>query len=394
MRIAGVDPELNFGGGEVQVMVLTLELLRAGHEAELLCDPRGQLRQRAQEAGIRCRPLTIRNSLDAAAGLRLRAILTRHHYDVVHFHTARAHAIAPYASRRAGALVVTRRMDYPPNRWFAPWLYNRAVDGVVAISEAVAQALLRSGVKRERIEVIASGVDCCRFAPPSAAARQRARENLGLMPDEIAIGAIGALVPRKGHRVLIDAMALGASEEARRTASGRLRCFIAGTGPLHNELAHHIVQNGLWDRVTLLGPIEEPITLLHAVDIFVMPSLNEGLGVAALEAAASGLPVVASAVGGLPEIVDDGRTGLLVKPREPVLLAEALRRLAADGERRAAMGAESRKRAIQNWSMEVMSKRTLNLYHACLEKKHGAASIVVLDKSTATPPVNVTQRSS
>src|SRR5690348_6484559 len=98
MRIARVDPERNFGGGEGQVMGLTLELLGAGHQVELLCDPGGELWRRAQQAGIRCRSLSIRNSLDALAGLRLRAMLSRHRYDVVHFHTARAHAMAPFAS--------------------------------------------------------------------------------------------------------------------------------------------------------------------------------------------------------------------------------------------------------------------------------------------------------
>src|SRR5713101_3952660 len=112
MQIAGIDPEQNFGGGEVQVIGLTLELLRAGHQAELLCDPNGELWRRANRAGVVCHPLKIRNSLHATAGLRLRALLTRRHYDIVHFHTARAHAMAPYAIGRAGALVVTRRMDY------------------------------------------------------------------------------------------------------------------------------------------------------------------------------------------------------------------------------------------------------------------------------------------
>jgi glycosyltransferase involved in cell wall biosynthesis len=160
-------------------MGLTRELLRAGHEAELLCDPDGELWRRAGQCGIVCRPLKIRNSLDAAAGLRLRRLLQSHHYDVLHFHTAHAHAMAPYAARRVGALVVTRRMDYVPNRWFAPWLYNRMVDGVAAISEGVAQALVRGGVARERIAIIPSGVDCARFAPASAAVRQQSRASLG-----------------------------------------------------------------------------------------------------------------------------------------------------------------------------------------------------------------------
>jgi hypothetical protein len=159
LRVLGVDPERGFAGGEAQVMALTMGLLRRGHRAELLCDPDGLLWRRAHVAGIECFPLRIRNSIDAAAGLRMRAMIAARRYDVAHFHTARAHAMAPYVRGRAGALVVTRRMDYAPNRLFAPWLYNRAVDGVAAISSGVAEALRRAGVAPERIATIPSGVD-------------------------------------------------------------------------------------------------------------------------------------------------------------------------------------------------------------------------------------------
>jgi glycosyltransferase involved in cell wall biosynthesis len=368
MRIAGVDPERNFSGGEVQVMGLTLELRRVGHEAELLCDPDGELWQRASQAGLTCQPLKIRNSLDVAAGLRLRALLNRHHYDVVHFHTARAHAMAPYANGRAGALIVTRRMDYVPNRLFAPWLCNRAVDGVAAISEGVAQALASAGVSRQRMAIIPSGVDCSHFAPPPEAVRQQARTALGLRPHEIALGTVGALVARKGHRVLIDAMALMQVNEAMETARSRLHCFIGGDGPLRKELMQRIAERNLAGSVTLLGRVEDAATLLNALDVFVMPSLNEGLGVAALEATATGLPVVASAVGGLAEAVDDGSTGVLVKPGDPAILANAIGQLAVDNRQRVAMGGEGRRRAVQNWSLESMAQRTLEFYELCLSR--------------------------
>jgi len=377
MRIAGIDPERNFGGGEAQVIGLTLELLRAGHDAELLCHPDGELWRRANQAGIVCQPLKIRNSLDAAAGLRLRALLSRRHYDIVHFHTARAHSMAPYAFGRAGALVVTRRMDYVPNRLFAPWLYNHAVDGVGAISDGVARALMRAGVAPQCITIIPSGVDCTRFAPPGEAARQHARAALGLLPHQIAVGTIGALVARKGHRILIDAMAL-----ARRAGfkefpdeEGTEICFIAGAGPLRYELMQQIVQRDLAGSVTLLGTLEDATTLLNALDIFVMPSLNEGMGVAALEATAAGLPVIASAVGGLPEVVEDQRTGILVQPGDPAVLAEAIMRLGADCQRRSTMGIEARQRAVRNWSIELMAQRTLKLYYACLGRVSAGAAL-------------------
>ncbi|HKV54407.1 MAG TPA: glycosyltransferase family 4 protein [Candidatus Binataceae bacterium] len=368
MSILGVDPERRFGGGEVQVMGLTLGLLAAGHRAELLCDPTGELWQRATGEGVVCHPLRVRNSIDVAAGLRLRAMLSRKAFDVVHFHTARAHALAPYARGRAGALVVTRRMDYLPNRLFAPWLYNRAVEGIAAISGGVADALVRGGVARKRIKIVASGVDCRRFAPPTAVIREQTRSALGLLPDDVAIGAVGALVPRKGHHVLVEAMTLAQSQagEEAVAAHGRLHCFLAGDGPLYADLAREVAQSGLSRTVHLMRAVNDPRNLLAALDVFVMPSLSEGLGIAALEAMASGLPVIASAVGGLREVVSDGINGILVAPGDAPALAAAIIKLASDSMLRSKMGSAGRKRVRQDFAMETMVDRTLELYSSSL----------------------------
>ena len=277
LRIAGVDPERRFAGGEAQVLGLTLALAHAGHETELLCDPAGELWQRASAAGIVCQPLRIRNSIDLAAGFRLRRLICARRYDVVHFHTARAHALAPYAHWLGAAagdeqarptrprLFVTRRMDYPPNRLFAPWLYNRAVDGVAAISPSVATALAAAGVARDRIALIPSGVDCARFTPPGASRRHEARMALSLTEDQIAIGTVGMLEPRKGHRFLIGAL-------ARMRQSNRglgWRCFIAGGGSLQADLMNQIAaletSNQLpHGAIRLLGTSPDPYPLLSA----------------------------------------------------------------------------------------------------------------------------------
>ncbi|HVN63495.1 MAG TPA: glycosyltransferase, partial [Candidatus Binataceae bacterium] len=274
LRIVGVDPERGFGGGETQVLGLTLALNRAGHGAELICDPAGELWRRALAAGVRCHPLAIRNALDAPAGMRLRSILRRGRYDVVHFHTSRAHAMAPFAQGLARVLVVTRRMDYRPNRLFAPYLFGRAVDRVIAISPGVADSIAAAGVARELIAHIPSGVDCERFHPPSDAERATARVDFGMVPNDIVVAAVGALHSRKGHRFLIEAMA-ALPDRARQ-----LRCIIAGDGAIRTELEAQIAQLGCAARVKLLGRVEDTRQLLWASDIFAMPSLNEGLGVA------------------------------------------------------------------------------------------------------------------
>jgi glycosyltransferase involved in cell wall biosynthesis len=366
LSVAGVDPERNFAGGETQVLGLTLELRAMGHRAELLCDPAGELWRRAQAAGVACHPMAIRNALDLAAAAALRRWLRDGRYDVVHFHTSRAHAIAPWVRGLARAAVVTRRMDYVPNRLFAPWLYGRAVDGVAAISTSVADALVRAGVARERITLIPSGVDCAHFRPPSADERAQARAALGFADTDLAVGAVGALEPRKGHRYLVEAMAL----------LGRCVAIIAGDGSLRDALGGEVGRLGLGDaggqvrlagRVRLVGRVEDVRSILWALDIFVMPSLSEGLGVAMLEAMACGLPCVASRIGGIVDAVDEGRSGLLVAPGDAQALADALADLCAQTRTRIAMGAAARALAVERFSMAAMARRTVELYRACLQ---------------------------
>ena len=349
MRIAGVDPELGFGGGETQVLGLTLALVAAGHDAELICDPAGRLWERATDAGIRCHPLRIRNALDISAAVRLRGILKRERYDIVHFHTSRAHSMAPLVRGFAPALFVTRRMDYRPNRIFAPYLFKRAVDCVVAISGGVADSLAAAGVDRSCVAIVPSGVDCGRFRPPSADERARARARFGIIDGEIAIAAVGALEPRKGHRYLIEAIAaLGKSDIT-------LKCFIAGDGSIRTDLERESCRARMCRARRDAGRIEDPRELLWASDIFAMPSLNEGLGVAALEAMASGLPAIVSATGGLREIVEHDVSGILVEPARADEIGAAIARLAKSPELRAKIGAAARARVEANFSMESMA---------------------------------------
>jgi glycosyltransferase involved in cell wall biosynthesis len=361
LSIVGVDPELGFGGGETQVLGLTLALAAGGHRAELICDPAGRLWERAAAAGVKCHPIRIRNAIDLAAGVKLRAILKRERYDVVHFHTSRAHSMAPLARSFGSTLVVTRRMDYRPNRVFAPYLYNRAVDGVVAISGGVADSLAAAGVDRRRVTVVHSGVDCERFRAPTLKERADARGALGIAGGEFVISAVGALEQRKGHRYLIEAIGAIA-------ASGKFKCFIAGQGSIHKVLQGEIAVIRSLERIKLLGRVDDLHELLWASDVFAMPSLKEGLGVAALEAMASGLPVIASDVGGLREVVEDDRTGIIVPPANPGKIASAIRRLAESPELRMQMGALARTRVVENYSMEQMAARTLALYRECMRK--------------------------
>jgi glycosyltransferase involved in cell wall biosynthesis len=262
--------------------------------------------------------------------------------------------MSPWLRRYATRTIVTRRMDYALRRGhWTDLLYNRSVASVVAISEEVRRRLLDAGVRSERVTVVRSGVEPP-AGLPGAAGRAAARARFGIA-GELAIGIVAVLERRKGHDVLLRALA---------TLDGvpPWRCLVCGGGSQHESLQRLAADLGIAPRVRFLGEQRQVADVLAALDVFVMPSRHEGLGVAVLEAMAMSLPVVASAVGGIPEAVKPGETGLLVPPDDPTALAAALRELACDVERAQRMGDAGRARVVVEFSMEAMAGRYERLY--------------------------------
>ena len=352
MRVLHVDPERAWGGGEAQVMALLGELARRGHASRLAAHPGGPLARAAAAAAVPVVPLAVANHLDLAAALRLRRAIGD--AEVVHFHTARAHALAPLCRRAGVRLVATRRMDYvPAGGPYVRFLYNRAVDAVVAISEGVREALVRVGVRRERIRVVPSGIDPAAYvAPPGARAVLRAEWGVGA--DVVLVVVLGALEPRKGHAVLVEA--------ARRLgpAALGLRYVFCGEGSEAKALAEAAAPLG--GAVQFAGFRRDVPACLAAADVVAQPSLMEGLGVAALEAMAAERALVASRVGGLAEVVVHEETGLLVPPGDPGALATALGRLATDRALRARLGAAGGARVLARFTSAQMAEGTLACY--------------------------------
>jgi glycosyltransferase involved in cell wall biosynthesis len=349
MRVLHVDPERGWGGGEVQVMLLLRALRDAGHESCLAARPGSRLAQLATDAGIPVRRLPVRNHLDAWAALRLRRMARG--VDVVHFHTARAHALAPALAGLPIRRVVTRRMDYVPRGGpYARWLYNRAVDVVIAISEGVRAALLQAGVEPARIRVVPSGVDleACRA---EAGARERLRAEWGWGANDVGVALVGVLERRKGHHLLL---------EAALRAAGQLRYVFCGAGS--EEAALRAQARPLGARVRFLGFRTDVADVLAAADVAVLPSLHEGLGVAALEAMAAARPVIASRVGGLGEVMAGGEAGILIPPGDATALADALADLAADPALRHRLGVAGRRRVVERHAAARMAAGTLACY--------------------------------
>jgi glycosyltransferase involved in cell wall biosynthesis len=235
-------------------------------------------------------------------------------------------------------------------------LYNRRVDWVVAISRRIRDVLIAAGVDGERISVIPSGVDVARFRGTEDVRVRVRRDEWGARSGEPVVLVVGALVARKGHAVLLRA--------ARSLAARGLRptCVFCGEGRGRSELEGLAADLGVAGSVRFMGWRSDVAPLLAAADIVVVPSLHEGLGVAALEAGAASRPVIASRTGGLAEVVLDGETGWLVPPDDPDALAAALEAALRDPEEARRRGAAAHARIVQEFQMERMGAATAALY--------------------------------
>jgi glycosyltransferase involved in cell wall biosynthesis len=355
LKILHIDPEKNWGGGEVQVVGLLAYLARQGHHNHLLTHPQGRLLEQSLKLPLKSFPLAVRNELDIRAIPKIRRLIRNEKYDIVHFHTKRAHALAPWLPHGADRprYVVTRRMDYPQAKnWYTRCLYNHSVDAVIAISRPIADILIEGGVDAERIRVIHSGIDAARFSG-------RGRENTNDR-NPLMIGTVAHLEARKGQRTLLEAARL------LKTQGYTFKLVLGGDGSLRQALEQMAQSLGLQQEVTFLGFISDVPKFLASLDIFVLPSLYEGLGVAALEAMAAGKAVVASRVGGLAELVTDSETGFLVSPGDAQALAAAVAKLIGDKNLRAAFGQNGAARVREQFTIEQMAKKTEDCYYAIL----------------------------
>src|SRR5919201_4478883 len=322
-----VDTARTWRGGQNQVL-LTVNGLRAiGHRAALVAHPGGELRRRSSE-GLELVPLAPRTEMDLTAAWRFARVVKRLNPDVVHAHDPHAIAMAAVAlsfasasSRREPAFVASRRVDFHlKGNSFSRWKY-RQVDCFIAASDAIRRMLIADGVPADRTVTIHEGIDVDHVvaAPPV-----NVHEAFWLPHQAPVVGNVAALVPHKGQRYLVEAARLVVQEIPDA------RFIVLGEGELREHLEHLVRERTLEKHVLLPGFRADVIGCIKGFDLFVMSSVTEGLGTSLLDAMACRRPIVATAAGGIPEVVDDNVNGLLVPPRDHAALAEAIVRALQD----------------------------------------------------------------
>jgi glycosyltransferase involved in cell wall biosynthesis len=352
-----IDTARTWRGGQNQVLLSVLGMRALGHRTLLVAHAGGELRQRARE-GLDLVPITPKTELDLGAAWKLSRLLKQLAPDVVHAHDPHGVAMAALAlSMQTGSatapLIASRRVDFHlRGNALSRWKY-RQVDCFVCASEAIRRMLVGDGVAEDRTVTVPEGIDLGRvMAAPVA----ELHKELWLPHHAPIVGNVAALVPHKGQRHLIDAAAL----VVRRMPDARF--VIAGEGELRPSLERQIKDLRLEKHVFLTGFRPDVLSLHKAFDLFVMSSVTEGLGTSLLDAMACGKAIVATEAGGIPEVVVNGQTGVLVPPRDPEALAKPIVTLLEDETLRRRLGEAGRARVHERFSAERMVADTLRVY--------------------------------
>lgn len=350
MTTLHVDLGPQWRGGQHQVFLLLQGLRARGHGVELVAPGGAPLSARATADGFAVHEVAPRLARPHAA-LRLRRLLAQTRCDIVHAHEAHGLTAAWLAGAyRRAALVAARHVAYPLNSLGR----YRAAHRVAAESEFIAKTVVDSGLPPEHVRVIYSGADVPPVLTPEE--HREARRSFDVADDSPLLGCTSYLLPEKGHDKLIRAL------PAVRAQFPKIRLLLAGGGPCRAGLEALAQTLGVREAVLFAGIVEDVQRVYRALDIFVFPSLAEPLGTSLLAAMAHSLPVVAVASGGVPEVVVDKQTGLLVPASEPEPLAAALIELLREPARAAALGAAGRQRVLERFTSDHMVENTLRLY--------------------------------
>lgn len=356
-----IDTARTWRGGQNQVLLTVNGLREIGHRAALVAHPDGELRRRASE-GLELIPLAPRTEMDLSAAWRLARVLKRLEPDVIHAHDPHGIAMAALAlsmggasgpSGRVPALVASRRVDFHlKTNSFSRWKH-RQVACFMAASELIRRMLVADGVPAERTVTVHEGIDVDHVA---AAPPVNVHEVFWLPHHAPVVGNVAALVPHKGQRHLIEAAHL----VVRDVPDARF--LILGEGELRDPLTRQIREYRLEKHVLLPGFRTDVLGCLKSFDLFVMSSVAEGLGTSLLDAMACAKPIVATAAGGIPEIIEDGVNGLLVPPRDHHAMAAAIVRLLTDAPLRDQLGKVGLARVRERFTVERMVAETVAVY--------------------------------
>lgn len=356
ITVLHTEASLGFGGQERRILRELEGLNPKRFRGLLLCQPGSKLGAVAQDRGIPTHWLKLRSGYDLWAYFKILKLLKREHVDIIHTHSSRDGWLVGAAGKWLGIPVFRTR--HLLTRIGGPFVYSRLADQVITVSEGVRQYLIGAGVPAERIVAVPTGINLKHFNParPDLA---DVRNRFNIPRTSFVIGIVAVLRFPKGHRFLIAAV------KQLITEFPQLTLLIVGTGPQEHNIRNLIAELKLEKHVLMLGQQDNIPSILQALDAFVLPAQEEALGTALVEATAMGVPVIATHIGGIPEVV--GEAGLLFPAEDVDALLGHLRRLIGSPDLAARMRTQGMARARELYDEKLMVRRTEELYLKAME---------------------------
>ncbi len=336
MKVLHIESGRHLYGGALQVVMLIDGLTRRGVECHLACPIGSAIADAARPHAAAVHETVMRGDVDVATFFRLRQLIRKIRPDVVHLHSRFGTDIwGALAARVEGVAVVhSRRVDNTePVFWVG--LKYRLYDKVVAISNGIREVLLGEGLPPAQVVCVHSAVDTQTYRPGRGDMAWFCQE-FGLQDGDVTVAMVAQFIVRKGHRTLLDAL------PAVLAKHPQTRVLFFGQGPQEEAMRQLVQERQLGTSVQFAGFRQDMARVLPCLDVVAHPAMTEGLGVALLQAAACGVPIVASRTGGIPEIVQPGETGELVEPGNVAQLTSALLRLLDDEALRQRYGVRAR----------------------------------------------------
>ena len=362
ITILHTESSLGWGGQEKRTVRELLGLSCDSFRPILACQPESRIGDETRKRQLRVETVRMRGNFDPLAVARLLWMIHHYSVDIVHTHSSADSWMASTAAKispRRPKVVRTRHLNASFN---IRLIYSFMADRVVTVGGSTRQYMIREkGIPAEKVMTIPTGIDLSVFNADGD--QGDLRQELGIPSQAPVFGTVSVFRRLKGHQVLLEATPkiLRAIPEAR--------LLLAGEGPQERNIRNKIEELGIGRSVLMPGFREDVPRVLNTMDVFVFPSLQEALGTAILEALAMRRAVVASRVGGIPEIIEDGKTGFFINPENPTDVAEKVIRLLKNPELRRQVGDQGRRFVEAHYDHRLMVRRLENLYRELEERR-------------------------
>jgi glycosyltransferase involved in cell wall biosynthesis len=365
LKVLHLSSERSWRGGEQQIAYLIDELAGAGIENIVACRTGSAFEAYCRKQAIPHINLPFSSSLDFRTALGLKKYCQEQSAQLMHLHSSKSHSLAVLSAWLGNStpMVLSRRVDFPLKRnWLSQKKYNHpGIRRIICVSDAIREIVQKDINQPEKAITVHSGIDLAKFS--TEASRHYLRQQYNIPPDYWLVGNTSAIAPHKDYYTFIHTVDLLEKEGFPAFY------FIIGTGPMEQEIKAYVKEKGLEKKIIFTGFLKNIQDILPELDLFLMTSKTEGLGTSLLDAFASEVPVVATATGGIPEIVKHEDTGLLAPVANAAQLARQVQRLYKD----AALQEQLKKGAfslVQQFSKQVTAHKTLNIYRNILNEFH------------------------